>query len=159
MKIFHLMNSRNEHDSEFGPVVIHPDLNASATCSTSSSVISGGENGIFIIYTSFLFSLKQCNFHSFFRIFFIFSMLFFKCRLIYFFRFFECRNNLSQHFFRLQVIIRSTSFLANILEGIEIRLGVDYFANKNEFDDIASKVIYTGPINRKDYTGFWELLF
>ena len=84
----------------FGPVVIHPDLNASATCLTSSSVISGGENGIFIIYTSFLLSLKQCNFHSFFRIFFSFPMLFFKCRLIYLFRFFKGRNNLSQHFFR-----------------------------------------------------------
>ena len=32
-----------------GPVVIHPDLNASETCSISFSVISGGENGIFII--------------------------------------------------------------------------------------------------------------
>ena len=41
-----------------------------------------------------------------------------------------------------------TKMVANILEGIEIRLGVDYFANKNEFDDIASKVIYTGPIDR-----------
>ena len=32
-----------------GPVVIQPDLNASETCSISSSVMSGGENGIFII--------------------------------------------------------------------------------------------------------------
>ena len=61
---------------------------------------NGGENGIFIIYTSFLSSLKQCNFHSLFRIFFVFPMLFFKRRLIYLFRFFKGRNNLSQHFFR-----------------------------------------------------------
>ena len=33
-----------------GPVVIHPDLNTSPTASTSLSVISGGENGIFILF-------------------------------------------------------------------------------------------------------------
>ena len=31
-----------------GPVVIQPDRKASVTCSISASVISGGENGIFI---------------------------------------------------------------------------------------------------------------
>lgn len=37
----------------FGPVVIHPDFSASTTCSISSSVISGGENGIFTAITPF----------------------------------------------------------------------------------------------------------
>ncbi len=32
----------------FGPVVIHPDLSASITSVISSSVMSGGENGIFL---------------------------------------------------------------------------------------------------------------
>lgn len=41
-----------------------------------------------------------------------------------------------------------TKMVDKILEGIEIRLGVDYFSNKKEFDNIASKVIYTGPIDR-----------
>lgn len=41
-----------------------------------------------------------------------------------------------------------TKMVDKILEGIEIRLGVDYFSNKKEFDKIASKVIYTGPIDR-----------
>ena len=33
----------------FGPVVIQPERSASATCSTSASVISGGGNGILIV--------------------------------------------------------------------------------------------------------------
>lgn len=41
-----------------------------------------------------------------------------------------------------------TKMVDKILEGIEIRLRVDYFSNKKEFDNIASKVIYTGPIDR-----------
>lgn len=41
-----------------------------------------------------------------------------------------------------------TKMVDKILEGIEIRLGVDYFSNKKEFDKMASKVIYTGPIDR-----------
>jgi hypothetical protein len=34
----------------FDPVVIHPDFNASATCSISNSPTSGGENDIFIFF-------------------------------------------------------------------------------------------------------------
>ena len=36
-----------------GPVVIHPDSIASLTSSTSSKLISGGENGISLISTDF----------------------------------------------------------------------------------------------------------
>lgn len=40
-----------------------------------------------------------------------------------------------------------TKMVANMLEGIEVRTGVDYFANKAELDSEATKVIYTGPID------------
>ena len=35
----------------------------------------------------------------------------------------------------------------NILDGIEVRLGVDYLKHRDEFDKIADKIIYTGPID------------
>lgn len=37
--------------------------------------------------------------------------------------------------------------VANMLEGIEVKLGVDYLTNKAEYDAMAEKVIYTGPID------------
>ena len=40
-----------------------------------------------------------------------------------------------------------TKLVANMLEGIEVRLGVDYLENKAELDALADKVIYTGPID------------
>ena len=40
-----------------------------------------------------------------------------------------------------------TRMVANMLDGIEVRLGVDYLANKEELDALADKVIYTGPID------------
>lgn len=40
-----------------------------------------------------------------------------------------------------------THMVANMLEGIEVRLGVDYLDNKLEFNSMAKKVIYTGPID------------
>lgn len=40
-----------------------------------------------------------------------------------------------------------TQMVANMLEGIEVRLGVDYFDNKAEFDSMAKKIVYTGPID------------
>lgn len=40
-----------------------------------------------------------------------------------------------------------TQMVANMLEGIEVRLGVDYLAQKAELDALADKVIYTGPID------------
>lgn len=35
----------------------------------------------------------------------------------------------------------------NMLDGIEVRLGVDYLEQKEELDAIADKVVYTGPID------------
>ena len=45
-----------------------------------------------------------------------------------------------------------TRMVANMLDGIEVRLGVDYLANKGELDALAHKIIYTGPIDA--YFGF-----
>lgn len=40
-----------------------------------------------------------------------------------------------------------TKLVAKLLEGIEVRLNVDYLENKAEFDAMAEKIIYTGPID------------
>ncbi|ASV56069.1 UDP-galactopyranose mutase [Lelliottia jeotgali] len=35
-----------------------------------------------------------------------------------------------------------------LFEGIDVQLDVDYFSNKKYFDSLATKVVYTGPIDR-----------
>ena len=40
-----------------------------------------------------------------------------------------------------------TEMVANLLEGIEVKLGVDYFDNKAEYDAMAERIVYTGPID------------
>ena len=40
-----------------------------------------------------------------------------------------------------------TKLVENLLDGIEIRLNTDYLKNKDEMDNLANKVIYTGPID------------
>ncbi|MBP3892236.1 MAG: UDP-galactopyranose mutase [Solobacterium sp.] len=40
-----------------------------------------------------------------------------------------------------------TKMVENMLEGIEVRLNIDYLENKEELDALADKVIYTGPID------------
>lgn len=40
-----------------------------------------------------------------------------------------------------------TKLVSNMLEGIEIKLDTDYLENKEEYDSIADKIIYTGPID------------
>ena len=40
-----------------------------------------------------------------------------------------------------------TKMVANLLDGIEVKLGVDYFDNKEEYDAMAEKVVYTGAID------------
>ena len=37
--------------------------------------------------------------------------------------------------------------IANMLDGVEVRLGEDYLEKKAEYDVLADKVIYTGPID------------
>ena len=41
-----------------------------------------------------------------------------------------------------------TQIFENLLSGIEVRLQTDYFYNKDYFNDISKKIIYTGPIDR-----------
>ena len=40
-----------------------------------------------------------------------------------------------------------TKMIEKILEGIEVRLNTDYLKNKKEFDALAEKIVYTGPID------------
>ena len=40
-----------------------------------------------------------------------------------------------------------TKMVENLLEGIEVRLGVDYLENKEELDALAEKIVYTGAID------------
>lgn len=40
-----------------------------------------------------------------------------------------------------------TKMIANLLDGIEVRLNIDYLENKVELDALADKVVYTGPID------------
>lgn len=40
-----------------------------------------------------------------------------------------------------------TKMIENMLNGIEVRLGVDYLKNKERLNKLADKVIYTGPID------------
>ena len=40
-----------------------------------------------------------------------------------------------------------TRMVKNLLDGIEVRLGIDYLQHKAELDALAEKVVYTGPID------------
>lgn len=41
-----------------------------------------------------------------------------------------------------------TKIFENLLNGIEVKLNEDYFLNREYYDNIASKVVYTGPIDK-----------
>lgn len=38
--------------------------------------------------------------------------------------------------------------IEQLLDGIEVRLNTDFFENKEEFENLADKIVYTGPIDR-----------
>lgn len=40
-----------------------------------------------------------------------------------------------------------TKLVENMLEGIEVRLDTDYLVNREEYEKIARKIVYTGPID------------
>ena len=40
-----------------------------------------------------------------------------------------------------------TKFVENMLDGIEVRLSEDYLEKKDEYDNLAKKIVYTGPID------------
>lgn len=41
-----------------------------------------------------------------------------------------------------------TAMVEKMLDGVEVRLGVDYLENREELDSLAEKVVYTGQIDR-----------
>lgn len=41
-----------------------------------------------------------------------------------------------------------TALFHRLLDGVEVRLNQDYFRNKHDFDKMATKVLYTGPIDQ-----------
>lgn len=56
-------------------------------------------------------------------------------------------NNYFNALFRGIPIGGYTKMVENMLDGIEVRLGVDYLENKEQYDSIASKIVYTGAID------------
>ena len=40
-----------------------------------------------------------------------------------------------------------TKLVVNLLEGIDVRLGVDFLKQRSEYENIATKILYTGPID------------
>lgn len=40
-----------------------------------------------------------------------------------------------------------TNLVNNLLEGIDVRLGVDYLKHRDEYENIADKIVYTGPVD------------
>jgi len=50
-----------------------------------------------------------------------------------------------------------TQIFKKLLDGIDVRLNVDYFEDRNYWDSIGTKVIYTGPIDRFYNYQFGEL--
>jgi len=40
-----------------------------------------------------------------------------------------------------------TEFIEKMLEGIEVKLNTNYFSDREHFDSIAEKIVYTGPID------------
>lgn len=47
--------------------------------------------------------------------------------------------------------------IEGLLDGIEVRLGVNYFDTKDELDQLADKIVYTGPIDKYFNFRFGEL--
>lgn len=41
-----------------------------------------------------------------------------------------------------------TAMVEKMLDGIEVRLGTDFFSSREEFSAIAEKVVFTGPVDR-----------
>ena len=52
-----------------------------------------------------------------------------------------------------------TQLIDKLLEGAEIRLGVDYLENKDEYDDMADTIVYTGSIDAYFNYCFGELQY
>ncbi|MBE6127610.1 MAG: UDP-galactopyranose mutase [Erysipelotrichaceae bacterium] len=60
---------------------------------------------------------------------------------------FEYNNNYFNDIFQGEVRGGFSRFIENLLEGIEVRLGVDYLQDKDKYDAMAEHVIFTGRID------------
>lgn len=56
-------------------------------------------------------------------------------------------NNYFNHPYQGIPIGGYTNMVENMLDGIEVRLGVDYLEHRSELDKLAKMVVYTGPID------------
>lgn len=56
-------------------------------------------------------------------------------------------NNYFNAFYQGIPIGGYTQMVQNMLDGIEVKLGIDYLENRGELDKLALKIIYTGPID------------
>ena len=61
---------------------------------------------------------------------------------------YEYNNNYFNDIYQGIPIGGFTKMVANMLEGIEVRLGVDYLEHREELDQLADQVIYTGEIDK-----------
>ena len=50
-----------------------------------------------------------------------------------------------------------TLLIEKMLDGVEVRLNTDYLSNKEKYDSMANKVIYTGPLDEYFNYSFGEL--
>ena len=50
-----------------------------------------------------------------------------------------------------------TAIIEKMLKGIEVRLNIDFFDNREEFENIANKIVFTGPIDKFYNYQFGEL--
>lgn len=56
-------------------------------------------------------------------------------------------NNYFNHPYQGIPIGGYTKMVENMLEGVEVRLGEDYLADRDKWNSMAEKVVYTGPID------------
>lgn len=68
-------------------------------------------------------------------------------------------NNYFNHPYQGIPIGGYTAMVEKMLDGIEVELGVDYLENKAEYDAMAEKVVYTGPIDAYFNFRFGNLQF
>lgn len=60
---------------------------------------------------------------------------------------FTFANNYFNALYQVIPIGGYTKMVTNMLEGIEVRLGVDYLKSRDEYATIAEKIVYTGAID------------
>lgn len=66
-------------------------------------------------------------------------------------------NNYFNHPYQGIPVGGYTRMVRNMLEGIEVRLETDYLKNRTEYENIADKILYTGPIDEYFDYCFGEL--